>query len=91
MTVQVVGYELLEKLLNQRLDEMLVSLKRNDLIGKLQVKVVSRDKPFLSQKCRCERPSVIVAGKGPFCKDCDDMIQNCLCPPIGNKEGEHEK
>jgi hypothetical protein len=43
MPVEVVGYELLEKLLNQRLDEMLVSLKRNDLIGKLKVQVVKKE------------------------------------------------
>jgi hypothetical protein len=43
MPVEVVGYELLEKLLNQRLNELLISMKRNDLIGKLKVKVVKTE------------------------------------------------
>jgi len=39
LTVEIVGFELLEKLLQQRLEELLVSMKRPDLKGKLKVKI----------------------------------------------------
>jgi hypothetical protein len=94
LRTKVVGYELLEKLLSQRLEEMLVSLKRNDLIGRLTVKVVLNPIPWQSSgsaKCSCGRPSMIIAGKGPFCRDCDDDISHCICPKVSTESSEPKK